>query len=273
MTYTTIKSLFTAICDAIRAKTGSAAAINHQDIPAAIAAIETSGGITDIIARSITELRDDSILTVGSYGLAYCSDLQEVDLPSCTTLNTYAFASIGASARRANINLSAVKQIVSSSCFKGAYINRLNLGAVTKIGIASVENFTCKTLLMPRLSNLAQNLSMIKELKLIDLGVVSDLSTISNAAFTASVVMLRNSGGVATLSSLNTFLNQAAIKSGTGAILVPRDLITTYQAATNWVTLYEAGTQFLAVEDYTVDGTLTGAADEDKIYADLIDAE
>lgn len=42
MTYTTIESLFTGICDAIRNKEGTTAPIRHQDIPARIA--EISGG-------------------------------------------------------------------------------------------------------------------------------------------------------------------------------------------------------------------------------------
>ena len=47
MSYTTIPSLFTAICNAIRSKDGSSSNINHQDIPSKILAIPTNqGGIT-----------------------------------------------------------------------------------------------------------------------------------------------------------------------------------------------------------------------------------
>lgn len=52
----------------------------------------------------------------------------------------------------------------------------------------------------------------------------------------------------------NAFTN-TPIASGTGYIYVPRDLVATYQAATNWST-YSA--QFRALEDYTDDGTITG---------------
>lgn len=48
MKYTTISALFTGICDAIRKKEGSSGAINHQDIPARIEALATSGGSTGI---------------------------------------------------------------------------------------------------------------------------------------------------------------------------------------------------------------------------------
>lgn len=43
-TYATVQALFTAICDAIRTKDGTAATIAHQDIPDRIAAIPTGGG-------------------------------------------------------------------------------------------------------------------------------------------------------------------------------------------------------------------------------------
>lgn len=49
---------------------------------------------------------------------------------------------------------------------------------------------------------------------------------------------------------------------GQGYIYVPRALVDTYKAATNWST-YAA--QFRALEDYTVDGTTTGEFDPTKI--------
>ena len=47
-----------------------------------------------------------------------------------------------------------------------------------------------------------------------------------------------------------------------GYFYVPRALVDSYKAATNWST-YAA--QFRALEDYTVDGTITGELDETKI--------
>lgn len=47
-----------------------------------------------------------------------------------------------------------------------------------------------------------------------------------------------------------------------GYIYVPKALIEDYKVATNWVTF---ASQFRALEDYTVDGTITGELDETKI--------
>lgn len=58
------------------------------------------------------------------------------------------------------------------------------------------------------------------------------------------------------------------IASGTGYIYVPRALLSDedakkdYRRATNWSTY---ASQFRALEDYTVDGTVTGELDESKI--------
>ena len=52
------------------------------------------------------------------------------------------------------------------------------------------------------------------------------------------------------------------IESGTGYIYVPKALIEDYKVATNW-SVYAS--QFRALEDYTIDGTIDGELDESKI--------
>ena len=66
---------------------------------------------------------------------------------------------------------------------------------------------------------------------------------------------------VPTLDNTNAF-NNTKIAAGTGYIYVPSALKSTYEGATNWST-YNG--QFRSLEDYTVDGTVTGALDPAKI--------
>ena len=73
-------------------------------------------------------------------------------------------------------------------------------------------------------------------------------------------VVLRNTECVPTAAG-NIFA-LTPIASGTGYIYVPRDLVDSYKAATNWSTY---ANQFRALEDYTVDGTTTGELDPTKI--------
>ena len=75
-----------------------------------------------------------------------------------------------------------------------------------------------------------------------------------------SALILRNDK-ICTLYNSNAF-NETPIQSGTGYIYVPRDFIEDYKVAENWSTY---ATQFRALEDYTVDGTITGELDESKI--------
>jgi len=74
-------------------------------------------------------------------------------------------------------------------------------------------------------------------------------------------LILRKSDSICTLSNTNAF-SVTPISSGTGYIYVPRALVDSYKAASKWST-YAA--QFRALEDYTVDGTITGALDQSKI--------
>ena len=69
------------------------------------------------------------------------------------------------------------------------------------------------------------------------------------------------------LSDSKAFNGTPFASGGTGGkVLVPRALVESYQTATNWSTLYVAETcEFLALEDYTLDGTVTGEIDWDKL--------
>ena len=73
--------------------------------------------------------------------------------------------------------------------------------------------------------------------------------------------LILRSETMATLNGSSAFAS-TPIASGTGYIYVPSSLIDSYKTASNWST-YAA--QFRALEDYTVDGTTTGALDESKI--------
>ena len=68
---------------------------------------------------------------------------------------------------------------------------------------------------------------------------------------------------VCSLASTQAFAN-SAIANKTCLIFVPSSLVDSYKSATNWSTY---ATLFRAVEDITVDGTVMGELDEDKIAA------
>ena len=101
-------------------------------------------------------------------------------------------------------------------------------------------------------------------LGLADLGNCSNLNGIqvfANCSSLTAIILRRNSvcvhGGSA-------FGNSRYDVNGAGGayVYVPRNLISSYQTATNWSTFYAAHPDmFRALEDYTVDGTVTGDID------------
>ena len=87
-------------------------------------------------------------------------------------------------------------------------------------------------------------------------------TSIGNYAFrTCSELksLLLRGNNVCTLNK-NAFV-ATPIVSGTGYIYVPSALIEQYKASTNWSTHAD---QFRALEDYTIDGTVTGKLDPAK---------
>ena len=97
----------------------------------------------------------------------------------------------------------------------------------------------------------------------IDFGSTVTVKTYAFYKNTALTALIFRSNELCPLSVTNAFTG-SAIASGTGYIYVPSALLEEYKAATNWST---HAAQFRALEDYTVDGTTTGALDETKIAA------
>ena len=122
-----------------------------------------------IVDRSITEIKDNTLNTIGPYAFAYCKALTLADFPAVTKISSRAF-------------------------FSATNFAALVLRAETR----------------------------------------------------------------ATLVNTDALLYNSAERY----IYVPAALVDSYKTATNW-SYYE--TKFRALEDYTVDGTITGELDETKI--------
>lgn len=89
-------------------------------------------------------------------------------------------------------------------------------------------------------------------------------STVFNNCTALKTLVIRATDGVVGLSTNSSTggLSDTKIAAGEGYIYVPRALKDGYEAHESWVTW---ATQFRALEDYTVDGTVTGALDMTKI--------
>ena len=231
----------TGIADAIRGKTGGTGPVAVSDMAAQIEGIEAGGGDIDaMIDRSITEISSNAT-KVGSYAFYDCTKLKTANFPMATSIGSYAlyFCPI------TTINLPVVTSI-NNYAFSQTNLKTANFPMVTSIGTGAFSGALITTVNLP---------------------VVTSIGSYVFQGCSRLTTLILRSETIATLGNTATFSN-TPIASGTGYIYVPRALLSDtdatkdYRRATNWSTF---AAQFRALEDYTVDGTVTGELDETKI--------
>ena len=97
------------------------------------------------------------------------------------------------------------------------------------------------------------------KLKIVDTSALTSMTSIS-ACSELDTFILRSMTMCKTSNSMP--LQNSKIASGSGYIYVPRELVDSYKSATGWS---KYANQIRALEDYTVDGTISGEFDETKI--------
>ena len=131
-------------------------------------------------------------------------------------------------------------------------------------GAAFYNTSGLKNVIVPKLENITggSSFSGCTSLEYIDLGLCHSIVAMSflNCSL-LSCVILRRIANICAIGNTNVFQG-TKIESGTGYIYVPRNLIEQYKTATNWTTF---ASQFRALEDYTVDGTIEGELGWDKV--------
>lgn len=213
--------------------------------------------VTSIVDRSITEFKDDVLTKLGKYAFHNCKSLTAVDLPNVTDFGDYAFQDCSA---LVSVNFPKLIWLNGWSKFAGCTsLKEVCFPLVEKTG--SFHTFSSSGIqraVFPSLKTLgAYTFNYCNSLRYVDCGS-QEAVTISAGGgnFTSSgsfdTLIVRSS----TVSNLdgNAF-KDTKIGKGTGYIYVPRALIDSYKAATNWSTYAD---QFRALEDYTVDKTTTG---------------
>ena len=231
----------TGIADAIREKTGGTDPVSVSDMAAQIEGIQAGGGGDDVldalIDRSITEISSSSATSIGSYAFYSCSSLTTVDFPVATSIGTSAFQYCR-SLTTANF---PVATSLETSAFQNCNsLTTVDFPVATSIGTSAFQNCSSLT---------TANFPVATSIRTSAFQYCRSLKSL----------LLRNNK-VCTLSNTNTF-NSTPISSGTGYIYVPSELIEQYKTANNWSTY---ASRFRALEDYTVDGTITGELDPAK---------
>lgn len=244
--YTTLKALFTAIADAIRGQDGSAASIVADDFPDRITSIQTQDYTVEdsIVDGSITEYTNDRVVRVGST-FYHSNDLIKVDFPKVTYIGNYGFYQCN---NLMYVNMPKLLSIGTDAFVECISIRELKFPMLINIGNGAFEG--CKRLSVVEMCGWNKDL--------VPSGNISSDAFLNSGI---SCLMIRSTEGICELSQGDAFDN-TPIANGTGYIYVPRALIEDYKVAENWSTY---ASQFRALEDYTVDGTVTGELDESKI--------
>lgn len=238
-----------AVANAIRTKGGTSASLAFPSgFVSAIDAIQTGGGgmtidqfvdhnypqgaietsATEILTQTfrerkgITALSAPNCTRLGGYGCYQCTELVTVSFPQ---LQTFVASNV----------FDGCTKLIG---FVGPALSNSNNTSATFARCTSFEYFDAG----PNFSNMATG------------------NTFQNSTNLKTVV-LRRTAGVVTIAS-STFTGTPFASGGTGGtVYVPQALISSYQSATNWSTLYAAGsTTFAAIEgsqyeNYYADGT------------------
>lgn len=242
--------------------------------------------------QKLTKVSCNNLKFLSAYAFSRCTNLKEINLPNLITLedNTNG-TQFGDCFSLQSVTLPEVIAVPCKTFYTMFNLIEINLSKATKIDSYAIQscpklttvnlpkytgkNLSCsggwvishcealENLVLPSFIE-NTNITLIaycSNLKTIDLPVLSKIPRrlISNCPSLKSLI-LRNNKTV-TLALSNAFEN-SGIDKGTAYIYVPAVLIEEYKSATNWSTY---ATQFRALEDYTVDGTITGELDETKI--------
>lgn len=225
----------TNIADAIRGKTGGTDPLTLDEMAASIAGIETGGGDTSnedgLITRTLAEYSNDRVTTIGSHAFSANATIESVSFPN-------------------------VKRFEGSNNFDGC--KALRSAHFPKLEFAGGGNAfkNCSALLEARFPNYSANegsssFAGCSSLKLVEYGALRGISNGSFGNCTAlETLIFRDGSQITSLVNIGAFLNTPFAVGGTGGtVYVSSELIESYQTATNWSVLYEAGTcNFVAIE-------------------------
>lgn len=212
----------------------------------------------------LTTINIPNLTTISGYAVfAGCTSLTNVSLPNLTTINKIS-TFLGCTALT-NISLPNLVSVSANHTFADCNhlkeVNLPNLESLEGCNGMFQECWELETIDFPKLKHIGSNIfHRCHSLKAVILR--------SETKCDASNVVMPENIGIASVDSFlyhffgyyNPTYNPNSEKDG--YIYVPAALIEEYQNDLNW---HSVITQFRALEDYTVDGTITGALDPNKI--------
>lgn len=196
-----------------------------------------------------------------NYAAFYQTALTEVELPECTYLEGYVFQ-FCTSLKRAVLPKITTLQ---DNCFTGCNnLEEVNVPLCSDIkmsvfGDTKIRKFTSPCSYVGYCAFNGCSMLEVVDLRPTISGCIESMAFSSSSIKT--LVLRGSATNPWTLNDVTGF-DATPIANGEGYIYVPKGAIEAYKVATNW-SVY--ANQFRALEDYTVDGTITGELDSTKI--------
>lgn len=224
-------------------------------------------------AFSNTALKDinlPKLTKIGNEAFRYCG-AEEINFPLLTSSGSNAFA-YNPNLTKAHLPLlkeGTYGLFYNCSRLTDVYMPLASLGSGTFQGCSALVEA-----LYPQSTEAISNtFKDCTSLERVDIGAPSSVHTtkgIGYAAFSqcsSLKLLIIRSTNRTPLEYSSAFSGTPFASDGTGGTAyVARTTLYTYETSTNWSALYAAGTcTFKALEDYTVDGTITGEMDWDKV--------
>lgn len=218
------------IADAIRGKTGKTEEMTLDQMATEINGIETGGGgdhtVEDgLVTRRLTEYSNDRVTSIGARAFYYALNLQQVSFPNVVSMGNAAF---------------------QESSISSFYFPKLET-----VGTSAFRGCKLVEAVLPSYNGTMPTFRENPNLEKVDVGDSTDISASTFASCPKlSIVVLRRTASIVPLSNVSAFSSTPFASGGTGGtVYCPSALIEQYQQATNWSTLYAAGTcNFVALE-------------------------
>ena len=213
-----------------------------------------------------------SLASLGTYSFSGCTNLALTSLPSSLeSLSGYAFQNcnkitvselpIGVTSLASGVFLgcTSITSIRSDAVITATNTNFMigsSSNPTMSLASASFPNMTAANI-----STLFGSTTAAYACQLLEFCDIGSTQSIAGNAFAncyaLETLVLRRSDAICSLAAVSAFLNTPirGYNSLTGTVYVPSALISTYQTATNWKTIYDAGTvTFAAIEgsDYEI---------------------
>lgn len=253
---TMLDAAMTYTANRIRNKTGGTDQIAWDSAKGFGDAVDAiTGGGADhsvedaIITRSISgAYSNDRITTVGQCAFLGCQALTAIDLPNVTQVNRNAFESC---IHLQTINLPKVTAF-DRDVFLNSAIQQADFPLVTTIGNNCFRMATSLTSAnLPLVTALPADAFRDSTIRTADFAAVTNINRTAFTDCKSLETLIIRTPSVCVISDISVALRGSKIASGTGYIYVPDNLVDSYKAATNWVTLANQIKQISALEAST----------------------